>query len=47
MANFPKPKPRKKGILKLAVKNRSGLKIADKANRSVNKFLTQVLSHQF
>lgn len=43
----PQKHARKKGILKLAMKNRSGLKIADKANRNIHKFLTQVLTHQF
>lgn len=43
----PRKHARKKGILKLAMKNRSGIKVADKANRSINKFLTQVLTHQF
>lgn len=43
----PQKPVRKKGILKLAMKNRSGIKIADKANRTINKFLTQVLTHQF
>jgi len=43
----PRKHARKKGILKLAMKNRTPLKIVDKANRSVNRFLTQVLGHQF
>lgn len=44
---LPKAKPRKKGVLKLAMKNRTGIKAVDLANRKVNRFLTQVLTHQF
>jgi hypothetical protein len=43
----PRKPRRKKGILKLAIKNRTGIKIADQANRNVNRFLTQILGHGF